>query len=351
MAIELMKHQIKNHHSSDGARLEKLLTLLQQMQSQSESTQTNDDTNFNIEITVDYKRWPKTIGYVSHPTGNIPVVSITAPRHEIKQEIDEPEIDKPEIDGNISVPPDDSHETNDNVPINEQTLTEASTSFSCYNYNFKDKYSYIAQQNRYYCDLCLDAFETVTEIENHLHSTCQSTKAIRHLCTVCNVEFKSVNIQRHHMHVFHPDSTVAQTIRDKKAICDYCGRTYKHLNDLRRHMFVHNNLPRPYVCNVCNRGFVQMASYHDHLRTHTGDKPFKCTAPNCDRTFTSRPALHMHRLNRHTDKEKYQHQCEYCQKRFSVKHRLMFVWFSNRIGRYLYLFSSIFFLLLFVQGS
>lgn len=41
---------------------------------------------------------------------------------------------------------------------------------------------------------------------------------------------------------------------------------------------------RPYVCDVCNKGFKQSSDLKKHKRTHTMDKPYKC--PVCPLAFT-----------------------------------------------------------------
>ena len=31
-----------------------------------------------------------------------------------------------------------------------------------------------------------------------------------------------------------------------------------------------------YKCDVCGKGFSDNSNLHSHIRTHTGDKPYKC---------------------------------------------------------------------------
>ena len=33
---------------------------------------------------------------------------------------------------------------------------------------------------------------------------------------------------------------------------------------------------KPYKCDVCGKGFNGNGSLQNHIRTHTGDKPYKC---------------------------------------------------------------------------
>jgi hypothetical protein len=49
-------------------------------------------------------------------------------------------------------------------------------------------------------------------------------------------------------------------------------------------VFLHGNsvsLDRPYMCSVCNAAFRKLSHLKQHIRMHTGERPYKCTL--CDR--------------------------------------------------------------------
>ena len=41
---------------------------------------------------------------------------------------------------------------------------------------------------------------------------------------------------------------------------------------------------KPYKCDVCGKGFSGNGSLHRHIRTHTADKPYKCDV--CGKGFS-----------------------------------------------------------------
>lgn len=55
---------------------------------------------------------------------------------------------------------------------------------------------------------------------------------------------------------------------------------------------------RPYKCTqpMCGKAFASATNYKNHMRIHSGEKPYICTMENCGRSFTEYSSLYKHHL-------------------------------------------------------
>ncbi|XP_072026575.1 uncharacterized protein [Amphiura filiformis] len=120
-------------------------------------------------------------------------------------------------------------------------------------------------------------------------------------CTLCDKTFQSKRHLRDHMR-YHTG---------KKLHCLDCDYVTVRQQQLDYHMNTHTG-KRPFVCDVCNKGFRHHTGLSCHKKTHRGHTG----AVSCD--VCKMEFEQPHQLDRHmqTHKEERPHQCGFCTNNF-----------------------------------
>lgn len=136
----------------------------------------------------------------------------------------------------------------------------------------------------------------------------------KHHCTICNKTYIYESGLKLHYSSRHKEMGI-----DFSVICDICGRRISCKSKLKQHIRTHTGdkpypctiCPRkfstkdllgshmrvhtgekPYVCMYCGKEFAQGAPYRYHIKTHTGEKC--CSCPICNKAFISRGNMRIH---------------------------------------------------------
>ncbi|KAB7505462.1 Zinc finger and BTB domain-containing protein 14 [Armadillidium nasatum] len=91
-----------------------------------------------------------------------------------------------------------------------------------------------------------------------------------------------------------------QAIQSASMPCPLCKKEFKSQSGLRDHIRLHTG-ERPFVCDFCQMNFARASHLKRHRRMHTGEKPFECNV--CGKEFSRGDKLKDH-LRRHEAEDK-----------------------------------------------
>ena len=165
---------------------------------------------------------------------------------------------------------------------------------------------------KYTCDVCNKDFYGKTLYDEHMRIHREKP----HLCDYDGCNYSTVRRGSLGIHI--------ESVHEKKLNykCDYngCDKIFGRKSTLYNHIQRVHEKKINYKCGHvgCTKGFYMKSDYDVHMRTHAGEKPFKCR--DCLKRFRQSQQLKRHINDIHQKLKPYE--CGYCDKRFARKERL-----------------------------
>ncbi|KAM9328985.1 zinc finger protein 131 [Gastrophryne carolinensis] len=190
--------------------------------------------------------------------------------------------------------------------------------------------------NLFHCQKCNRSFKLFYHFKEHM----RAHTADNYKCEICNKSYVREIAWKQHLTCYHlEESGAAKRPRPGKKIhvCQYCDKQFDHFGHFKEHLrkhtgekpfecpnchehFARNSTlkchlsacqygvgakkgrKKLYECQVCNSVFNCWDQFKDHLVLHTGDKPNHCTL--CDLWFMQGSELRKHLRDAHNITER-----------------------------------------------
>ncbi len=103
---------------------------------------------------------------------------------------------------------------------------------------------------------------------------------------------------------------------EKPYKCYHCEKAFTRSSNCKNHERIHTG-ETPFQCGFCTKHFANASNLAQHQRIHTGERAYKCTL--CDKSFKQQGHLKYHQLVHSKEKP---FQCPGCNKSYTHKHNL-----------------------------
>ena len=129
---------------------------------------------------------------------------------------------------------------------------------------------------------CNKEYSNKSRLEVHIRT---HTGARPYVCTICSKSFNEKGNLKTHIG-FHTDNRPFK--------CELCNKTYKTNGHLKDHIEIQHMKIRRFECQICQSKFGRRSTLIAHMRTHTGEKDYKCPIEGCEKRFAEKGNMSMH---------------------------------------------------------
>ncbi len=163
----------------------------------------------------------------------------------------------------------------------------------CSNYSLRRHMRTHSGEKPHSCDICKKSFSQECALKQHKKS---HSGMKQFSCSVCNMHFGYKHTFKKHMNKHSK----------KEVYCNKC-QIYK----LEGHKCVREDPKSTVCCTICEKS-ISRRHYPEHLKRHTGIRPFACSI--CKKSFFGKQTLERHQST-HTGMKKFK--CDECEKTFA----------------------------------